>query len=180
MVVALSRLVLRHSAYEAGRGEVRASGFLMDMNLVFQEFVTQALSGALRVSDRVFLENKIDSLDEEDDVPLKPDLTWWDGRSCLFVGDAKYKNLTSERVPNSDLYQLLAYVTALDLPGGLLIYAQSEAEAGTYRVRRSGKLLDVAALDLSATIGEVLHRVREVSLKVKSLRDAARALRAVA
>ena len=63
-VVALSRLVLRHSAYESGRGEVRASGFLMEMNDVFQEFVTQALREALGVSDRVFLEKTVDSLDK--------------------------------------------------------------------------------------------------------------------
>ncbi|MCY4108714.1 MAG: restriction endonuclease [Chloroflexi bacterium] len=179
-VVALSRLVLRHSAYEASRGEVRAAGFLMDMNVVFQECVTQALREALRVSDNVFLEKHIGSLDEEDGISLKPDLTWWDGRSCLFVGDAKYKKLTGEGVPNSDLYQLLAYVTALDLPGGLLIYARGEAEAGTYRVRHSGKRLDVAALDLSARLDEVLARVREVAVRVKALRDAAIALRAVA
>ncbi len=179
-VVALSRLVLRHSAYEADRGEVRAPGFLMDMNVVFQEFVAQALREVLRLSDRVFLEKMINSLDEEGAVPLKPDLTWWEGRSCLFVGDAKYKNLTGERVPNSDLYQLLAYVTALDLPGGLLIYAQGEAEAGTYCVRHSGKRLEVAGLDLSETLDEVLARVREVAIRVKALRDAARVLRTVA
>ncbi len=34
-VVALSRLILRHSAFESRRGEVRASGFLIDMNVVF-------------------------------------------------------------------------------------------------------------------------------------------------
>ena len=179
-VVALSRLVLRHSAYEAGRGEVRASGFLMDMNVVFQEFITQALREALRVSDRVFLEKKIDSLDDKDGIRLRPDLTWWDGRSCLFVGDAKYKNLTREKVPNADLYQLLAYVSALDVPGGLLIYAQGEAEAGTYRVRHSGKRLEVAALDLSGTLDEVLGRVREVAIRAKALRDEAQALRTAA
>ena len=179
-VVALSRLVLRHSAYESGRGEVRASGFLMDMNVVFQEFVTQALREALRVSDRVFREKTIDSLDKEDRVELRPDLTWWDGRSCLFVGDAKYKNLTGKRVPNSDLYQLLAYVTALDLPGGLLIYAQGEAAPGTYRVRHSGKRLEVAALDLRGTLDEALGRIRDVGGKVKALRDEAKALRSAA
>ncbi len=179
-VVALSRLVLRHSAYESGRGEVRASGFLMDMNDVFQEFVTQALREALQVSDRVFLEKAIDSLDKEDGIRLRPDLTWWDGRSCLFVGDAKYKNITSERVPNTDLYQLLAYVTALDLPGGLLIYAQGEANEGTYRVRHSNKRLDVAALDLTGRLDEVLDRVRDLAERVKRLRDEAKAVRAAA
>ena len=34
-VVGLSRLILRHSAFESGRGRVRAAGFLMDMNKLF-------------------------------------------------------------------------------------------------------------------------------------------------
>ena len=46
-VVGLARLVLRHSAFESGRGYVRASGFLMNMNDLFQEFVTVALREAL-------------------------------------------------------------------------------------------------------------------------------------
>ena len=110
-VVALSRLVLRHSAFESGRGEVRASGFLMDMNKVFQEFVTVALREAIGLSESVFRERQVDSLDVDGRVHLKPDLTWWLGGRCVFVGDAKYKNVTGERVPNADLYQMLAYVT---------------------------------------------------------------------
>ena len=51
-VVALARLILRHGAFESGRGDVRAQGFLMDMNVVFQEFVTVALREALGVSER--------------------------------------------------------------------------------------------------------------------------------
>ena len=179
-MVALSRLVLRHSAYESGRGEVRASGFLMDMNVVFQEFVTQALREALRVSDRVFLEKAIDSLDAKNRIGLRPDLTWWDGRSCLFVGDAKYKKLTDKTLPNADLYQLLAYVTALDLPGGLLVYAQGQEYEETYSVRHSQKRLEVAALDLSGTLDAVLRRVRDLAESVKGLRDEAKMMRAAA
>ena len=172
--------MLRHSAYESGRGEVRASGFLMEMNDVFQEFVTQALREALGVSDRVFLEKTVDSLDAKNRIGLRPDLTWWDGPSCLFVGDAKYKNVTGGSVPNADLYQLLAYVTALDLPGGLLIYAQGEANEGTYHVRHSNKRLEVAALDLTGRLDEVLDRVRDLAKRVKRLRDEARGVRAAA
>ena len=62
------------------------------------------------------------------------------------MGDAKYKTLTSHRVPNSDLYQMLSYATALDLPGGLLVYAQGEVDDASYGVRHSGKRLDVASL----------------------------------
>ena len=54
-VVALARLILRHATIETGRGAGRAPGFLMDMNRVFQEFVTRALREALGLSDRTFL-----------------------------------------------------------------------------------------------------------------------------
>ena len=180
-VVGLSRLILRHSAFRSDRGKVRAAGFLMDMNGVFQEFVTRSVREALGVSERVFLERNIGTLDQEGKVGLKPDLTWWDGEACTFVGDAKYKNVTGERVPNADLYQLLAYITALDLPGGLLIYAQGEeAETATYSVRSSGRRLEVAALDLSGTLDTVLERVDCLADKIRALRDEARRLRPAA
>ena len=111
---------------------------------------------------------------------LRPDLTWWRGGECVFVGDAKYKNVTGEKVPNADLYQLLAYVTALDLPGGLLVYAKGEADTAEHLVRHSGKRLEVAALDLSGTLDEVLDRVRGLAVKVTALRDEALALRRAA
>ena len=138
-VVSLSRLILRHCAFESGRGTLRASGFLADMNQVFQNFVTEAIRQALNLPARHFCEKSIPSLDDGGHIHLRPDLTWWDGGSCVFVGDAKYKNVLGQRVPNSDLYQLLAYVTALDLPGGLLIYAHGEADVGTFLSRHSGK-----------------------------------------
>ena len=172
-LVELSRLILRHGAFESGRGAVRASGFLMDMNVVFQEFVTVALREALGLSPAVFGEKTIPSLDDGGRIHLRPDLTWWDGRSCVFVGDAKYKKITHASVPNADLYQLLAYATALDLPGGLLIYAQGEAESREYSIRHAGKRLEVAALDISGTLEETLTRVKDLSEQVKALRAGA-------
>ena len=101
---------------------------------------------------------------------MRPDLTWWDGRSCVFVGDAKYKKIPHASVRNADLYQLLAYATALDLPGGLLIYAQDEDEPREYRVRHAGKLLEVASLDISGTLEETLARVKSLSERVRLFR----------
>ena len=172
-VVELSRLILRHSAFESGRGQVRASGFLMDMNAVFQEFVTVALRETLGVSDSAFGEQNIDSLDIGGRVSLRPDLVWQEGSRYVFVGDAKYKRIRDERVPNADLYQMLAYVTALDLPGGMLIYARDDAEVEpvVHEVRNSGKRLEVAALDLSGSLDNVLSRVDQLASRVRELRD---------
>jgi 5-methylcytosine-specific restriction enzyme subunit McrC len=171
-VVELSRLILRHGAFESGRGEIRASGFLMDMNVVFQEFVAVALRDELRASPNAFGEKYIDSLDKGNDIHLRPDLTWFEGNRCVFVGDAKYKRIAYDRIPNADLCQLLAYTIAEDLPGGLLIYAEDDTESGDreYTVRHAEKRLEVAALDLSGTLDETLARVKGLSRKVLALR----------
>ena len=176
-VVALAMLILRYSTIETERGVARAAGFLMDMNRVFQDFVTQALREALGLSKRTFRsDSRIRgvTLDEGSSVRLKPDLSWWDGSDCTFVGDAKYKRVPDERVPNADLYQLLAYVTALNLPSGLLVYAQGEADDVAHRVRHVGKRLVIATLDLSGTIDSVSDRVEKLAEKVRSMRSEGR------
>ena len=179
-VVGLSRIVLKYGAFESHHGEIRASGFLMDMDAVFQEFVTQALRESLGVSERVFREAAIPSLDEEDRARLRPDLTWGDGTSVWFVGDAKYKNLANGGVREADLYQLLAYVTASNLPAGLLVYAEGEATAGIYIVRHWNKRLEIATLDLSGNLDDVLARVSALADKVKAFRREAEELVGVA
>ena len=179
-VVGLSRLILRHWTYEAERGAVRARGFLIDMNQVFQEFVTRALREELRVSERTFRsDNEIPrvTLDANGRIRLRPDLSWWDGAVCMFVGDAKYKRIDYKQVPNADLYQLLAYTTALNLPGGLLVYAKGEKEPTKYRIEHADKALEVVALDLSGSIEDLRVRVRELAGHVRRLREQGRQAR---
>ncbi|MDE2992516.1 MAG: restriction endonuclease [Chloroflexota bacterium] len=182
-VVLMARLILRHWAFEADRGGTRAAGFLMNMNTVFQEFVTEALREELRVGEHTLCSDKelsgqrriyLDDGDDGGQIRLKPDLTWWDGATCTFVGDAKYKNVTGERVPNADLYQLLAYTTALDVPGGLLVYARGEAAERAYRVRNAGKLLEVVAVDLGGSIDELQASIGRLAARVRALRAEAR------
>ncbi len=168
-VVALARLILRHGAFESGRGEVRAQGFLMDMNVVFQEFLTVALREELGVSESVFKERYIDELDEEKRIRLKPDLVWREGSSYRFIGDAKYKLINDKRFPNADMYQMLAYLTASGLSSGMLIYVKDEAEEISYRVRNSGKELHVATLDLSGSLDDILERVKGLGSRIKRL-----------
>ena len=181
-LVALSRLILRHGEYEHNRGDVRASGFLMNMNAVFQEFVTVALRESLGLTTGQFGLLRVPTLDKEPrpgakgSVGLEPDLVWEEGGRAVFVGDAKYKNLAASpdsppsHAPNADLYQMLAYTTALNLPGGLLIYAKGEADEQTYAVRHAGKRLHVVALDLKGSLQKVLCRVGKIAERVRQLK----------
>ena len=182
-VVELARLILRHSEFQSSRGEVRASGFLVNMDDLFEKFVTRALREALGVSERTFRKvrrrDRV-TLDESHHVRLEPDLSWWDGNVCRFVGDAKYKRISDQRIPNADLYQILAYATALDLPGGMLIYAKGEADPIIHRVRHAGKRLEVASLDLSCPFEEILTQVKDLANRIVALRNETRRLRGAA
>ena len=182
-VVNLARLILRHTAIETARGKARANGFLMDMNKVFQEFVTRALREELKLSESTFPSDKRLPrlhLDEDREVQLKPDLSWWNGPTCTFVGDAKYKRVKHAHVPNADLYQLLAYTTALNLPGGLLIYAEGEAKDVVHRVRHAGKQLEIATLDLSGNIEHLQGEIWKLAGRVRVLHRHALRLRQAA
>ena len=132
-VVALARIVLQGSAFEADRGDgVRAPGFLVDMNRLFERFVVRALREALGADDRTLRSGAGTTLDEQGRIRLEPDLSWWPRGFGTFVGDVKYKH--DDRVPNPDLYQLLAYATAFDLPGGLLTVSYTHLTLPTKRI----------------------------------------------
>lgn len=106
-------------------------------------------------------------LDEAGVVPLKPDLCVVEGQRIVWVGDAKYKRLPAGAYRNADLYQLLAYAVALDLPGGTLIYAADEGVSeAEHVVVQSGKRLHVVALDLSASPAKVLHRIGAIAHRI--------------
>ncbi len=177
-VVGLARLILLHSEYESLRGNVRASGFLIDMNKLFQKFLTQALRERLGASANTLRSEYEVMFDQKNSVKMKPDLSWWEGGKCTFVGDAKYKKVEDSRVPNADLYQLLAYATALDLPGGLLIYANGEENVATHEVKHTKKTLEVAALDLEGTLAEIFVQIDIIGNKVEKLGVNARNARA--
>lgn len=175
--VTLARLVLNGAALDLSEGPVPATGVLFDMAAVFENFVIAALREALDVSAGAFPQGGARlrlRLDEECSIPLKPDLSWWIDGECVFVGDCKYKRAAVEGVPNADLYQLLAYTTALDLDHGLLVYAAGEYPAGSHTVKHAGKRLEVATLDLAGDPEAVLAEIGALADQVKRLARKAR------
>jgi 5-methylcytosine-specific restriction enzyme subunit McrC len=170
--VELARRLLRATAFDLSRGRVTASSFLVDMNVVFEDFVVVALREALGLTPGAFPQGaagKEMTLDRAGSVRLRPDLSWWDGPDCTFVGDVKYKRTGAPGVEHPDLYQLLAYTVATGLPAGLLIYAAGEAEPVSHVVE-PGKELQVTALDLAGTPETVLQQIDTLAARVRRLR----------
>jgi 5-methylcytosine-specific restriction enzyme subunit McrC len=170
----LSKLILRSTSFEHRYGNVEAASFLVDMNAVFEDFVVVALREELRVTEREFpqgAEARPLKLDSASRVRLRPDISWWQGDQCVFVGDVKYKRLQLKGFVNADLYQLLAYLVATDLPQGLLIYAHGEADDVTHEIVHARKQLLIRTLDLDLEPEGILAQIRDMAGLIRSLRQ---------
>ncbi|MCZ7528902.1 MAG: McrC family protein [Acidimicrobiia bacterium] len=159
--VRLAALVLERRSMRHSAGDVSASAFLIDMNRVFEAFLETRLAQALR--GRLDVRGQWRTrLDDDGRVAMRPDLVFRDGGQIVFVGDAKYK-VTKDLVGvTSDLYQLLAYTAALDLPEGVLVYGHGDEEEPpptNVDVSNAGRRLHVRRIDLrgpaSAITGSV-------------------------
>ncbi|MFF0158131.1 McrC family protein [Streptomyces sp. NPDC005263] len=167
----LARAILDGASAEHRPGGLRIDGFLFDMNKVFEDFVCVALREALRpYGGRGVLQAKGVTLDEDERVRMRPDFVWYgDGNQGrpLAVIDAKYKTEKKDGYPGADLYQMLAYCTALGLPEGHLVYAKGNVPHAVHRVREAGTVLHQHALDLDQSpdslLIEVTHLAEEMA-----------------
>lgn len=174
--VGLARLILSGTSFDLAPGAVAASAFLVDMNKVFEDFVIVALRDALGVSDRVLVQGASGKplfLDVAGRVSVEPDISYWEGDRCLFVGDVKYKRITPIGFPNADLYQLAAYTIATDLESGILVYAAGDAGEAIHDVRHIGKRLIVAPLDVNVPPLQLLGQVKMLASRIAPTAQAA-------
>ncbi|MGW4102850.1 McrC family protein [Streptomyces sp. NPDC004976] len=165
----LARAVLQDASPEHGLGGLRVDGFLFDMNRLFEDFVTVALRDALRGSGRTARLQDGHHLDEAAVVRMRPDFVLYgpDGVPCA-VADAKYKAEKRGGYPETDLYQMLAYCTALGLGAGHLVYARGNASHAVHRVRHAGILIHQHALDLDQEPAGLLADVEEVARHMRN------------
>lgn len=160
----LAEIVWRATSPEHAPGALTANGFLFDLPKIFEDFVTVALSEELhgRYGGAAYPQYPC-HLDEALAVRMRPDLVWErDGRPVA-VADAKYKREKPAGYPDADLYQMLAYCTALRLPRGHLIYAKGNAHAASHVVRHAGIEIVCHALDLTEPPEAVLAQTSRIA-----------------
>jgi 5-methylcytosine-specific restriction enzyme subunit McrC len=169
-VLELSALILQDLAVDLHEGAHTITALLFDMNKLFEDFIfeslRQRLGPSLETADR-WDQGRTIRLDEESVLTPKPDLTWWRGRRCLFVGDAKYKLTEEGRL--SDLYQLLAYCVATGLNSGLLIYAEQPTGPVQHRIVHGGPILRVAGVDVASPVPVIETRLDEIAARIRRI-----------
>lgn len=148
-------------------GQASVGGFVLDMAVVFEDFLTRAFEEALRRHDhRLEAQQSRHRLDVANRVTLRPDMSVYHRGGIVSVIDAKYKVLAAGRPSNEDLYQLTAYCTALGIGRGHLVYASGTPEVTRHEIRRTSISVTAHALDLGAPVPQLLARIEGIAREV--------------
>jgi len=161
-IMDLARVILAGDILEVRPGAAQVRGFTLTMHEVFETFVRRALFGGDPATGDLGIQPKTPlHLDDGKRIPLIPDLGLYSGGRWRFVGDVKYKRDADNH--NDDIYQVLGYAVAADLPETTLIYAAGPQETTTHIVTSGGTRIHVHRLDLTRPPDDVLRRLREIA-----------------
>jgi 5-methylcytosine-specific restriction endonuclease McrBC regulatory subunit McrC len=174
------RLFLENSTISERVGGVAFKGFLLDMNKLYEDFVTQAFLTAAQGSDLFVKPQDADTLSVYPSLPvrIKPDITVRSGEGVVAVVDAKYKR-TEGMFENHDFYQMVAYGTALACSETYLVYPSTEwTDDRPVAVKNSPITIYIRRFDLSdprcVDLAEAVARDVLTTLKARARGMAAR------
>jgi 5-methylcytosine-specific restriction enzyme subunit McrC len=125
------RFFIEQMTISSVTGKIEFHGFRLNMFELFERFVFSMFKRATRKRVEIRIEKMRLPFDTGGRVGIHPDLLIR-GRSFVAVGDAKYKVTENDEGKHPDLYQIVAYSTALGLtdsvnrPQAFLIYPRSE------------------------------------------------------
>lgn len=163
----LCRLLADSLALNDAAGNMPAPSFLLDLERIFEMHVARGIAEAFarcpncRVGVQVTHTVSEPAVDQPD-ITMRPDLTIdRDGRTVLAI-DAKWKRL-SRNAETTDLYQVLAYGTALGAEGVVLVYPGRRWSIREYRLARSPLRLMICTLPVGGTRAACVRSVRRLA-----------------
>ncbi|HEV7677953.1 MAG TPA: hypothetical protein VGQ42_05260 [Candidatus Dormibacteraeota bacterium] len=152
----LAALLLRWLSPDGSDGDRRFPAFLVNMNDLYEKFIRQSIvdraSGTMRVRKPRRL-----PLDRASSAHIQPDLLFEHHSRPILVGDCKYKRTGVKTDSDSDLYQMVAYCTALGLETGVLVYPRHLADVNDELVLRGSP---IRLLRMTVDLGLPLSELR--------------------
>ena len=76
---------------------------------------------------------------------------------------------TDDTIPNADVYQMLAYLTALQLTRGLLVYAAGEDVPHSITIPFADKRILIRTIDVSQAPNNVLTQIAKLASLIRSI-----------
>ena len=142
----LCQVFLEGASLSEELGHFDARTFLVDMNRLFESFVTRLLQEHAITAQSVAAPHRM-FLDRERLVQLIPDVVVFQEERATLVADCKYKQRAPDEFRTADVYQLLAYAEALQTPEAMILIPQHEV-----------------AIAQSVTVPEVPVRIMQASV----------------
>jgi 5-methylcytosine-specific restriction enzyme subunit McrC len=169
----LCRVLVESLGLGEHAGSTACPAFLLDMEEVFERYVTagvvRAFAGHSRVLVSVqplFTANKSDA--SLPDIHLRPDFTIAAGDRPFLVGDAKWKNLAGSPLVTADLYQVITYCTALGVNRGVLVYPGRRDRVWNYSLARAPLSVEIRMLRVTAKRESCARSLRRLARSLRS------------
>lgn len=160
----IADLVLNTLSFEVGRDGLSIATFVVNMEKVFEDFVTTALTEAWSTGPGRTQGQYPAKLDAGGAISMRIDVVHLVGGKPRFVVDAKYKRPSrAGSYPNADLYQVLAYCTTLQVERGWLVYPSGHAGVTPRRVLNSPITITEYPLNLDVSPRELLDQIEELA-----------------
>lgn len=140
----ICRLLAASRAVGSVDGAVQTIGFLVDMNILFQDFVAKYLEekmpGRHGLSVAAQDPNRLDRSGTGRHLDLKADLVVRGPDGPVAVLDTKYRDIDSGPIAASEVYQVVAYAHAFDVHKIALVYPSAEPQPRVYSLKGPGSL----------------------------------------
>ena len=165
----LCRLFLEGNSLSEQLGVMDSRIFLLDMNELFEKFVTQLLISA--ACGRLSVEPQFGlHLDQEEKVAMHPDiLVRYDGAPAL-VADCKYKRTEPESYKNHDYYQVLSYCIATGVERGILLYPVDRVTTDdTVQVKNAGITIEQMTINLALPFASFRKECGQIAERILSV-----------
>ncbi len=163
--LSLARMLLAYLSPSGSAGQHPFLSFLVDMNKLFEEYVTVTLREQSKGATDIQIEaQKSRSLDVAGEIAVRPDVVVYRGQVPCVVVDAKYKRAEH----NADVYQAVAYAHALRVHRVILAYPLSEALGQAQHLIRPDAAIEIRTeyLDLSGSPDELSEHASIFSQRI--------------
>jgi 5-methylcytosine-specific restriction enzyme subunit McrC len=145
----LCRLFLDKKSISERPGAIGFRGFLLDMNELFEQFISTAFQ-VVGQKTRFVVVSQAPAYLSLFPVRIRPDITIRAGHAVTAIVDAKYKRSFNVYDDNPDVYQMLAYATALKCSRTFLVFPTSECDRdGPVEIVNSPVTIEIRRVDIS-------------------------------
>lgn len=165
-VLQICRLLVDGLQRQAAAGDTSFPAFLLDMDRLFERYVTAAVRAVFAAApaftvkaQELHVANR--RRPGQPDIRLRPDVVIYGRHRPLIVVDAKWKGPTRTPRSAADLYQMLAYATALGVERVVLVYPGRKDAVAAYRLRHSPVRLQIQRLRVSGSGKRCAHSLEK-------------------